>query len=94
MTDRRDCHYPCHCGPWFHIVPCCQQAGFLGLFPSRSRLAGPVKYSIPDAVTVILTCNRSLKWPALMGVAGIGFLVGSVWAHRLWPSFFTSGCLR
>jgi hypothetical protein len=61
------------------------------MFSFRSRLAGPVKHSIPDADTVILTCDRSLKWPALIGAGGVGLLIGSVWVHRLWPFFFIFG---
>jgi|HubBroStandDraft_4_1064222.scaffolds.fasta_scaffold721617_2 hypothetical protein len=35
------------------------------MIPSNPKLAGPVKYSSPDSDTVILTCDRSLKWPVI-----------------------------
>src|ERR1700693_1903741 len=52
------------------------------MLPSSPRLAGPVKHSSPDPDTVILICDRSLKWPALFGLSAIGVLIGSFW----WPS--------
>jgi hypothetical protein len=40
---------------------------------------GPVTHSTPDPDTVILTCDRSLKWPALIGLAALVLLVLGEW---------------
>lgn len=54
------------------------------MLPSSFKLAGPVKHSNPDSDTVILTCDRSLKWPAVFGVSGTGILLCCFW----WPAYF------
>jgi hypothetical protein len=54
------------------------------MIPSNSKLTGPVKLSNPDFDTVILSCDRSLKWPAIFGLSGILVLLGSAWS----PAFF------
>jgi hypothetical protein len=41
------------------------------MFPHSSKLAGPVKYSNPDPDTVLLTCDRSFKWPLAFALIGI-----------------------
>jgi hypothetical protein len=57
------------------------------MLPSSPKLAGPVKYSSPDSDTVILTCDRSLKWPALLGLSSIGLFLGSFWSPAFSPIF-------
>jgi hypothetical protein len=47
------------------------------MFPS-SKLTGPVNHSLPDSDTVVLTCDRSLKWPAAVGLTGAGLLFASL----------------
>ena len=54
------------------------------MIPSSPKLAGPVKHSNPDSDTVILTCDRSLRWPALFGLIGIVLLLACFWS----PGFF------
>ena len=49
------------------------------MFLHSSKLAGPVKLSIPGPDTVILTCDRSLKWTLLFGLGGISLLAGGFW---------------
>jgi hypothetical protein len=61
------------------------------IFPSSPKLAGPVKHAIPNTETVILTCDRSLKWPAVLGLGGIGLLVAGLWVHLLWLYWFFFG---
>src|ERR1700678_3500116 len=56
----------------------------LPMIPSSPKLAGPVKYSNPDPDTVILTCDRSLRWPALFVLIGIVLLLACFWT----PAFF------
>jgi hypothetical protein len=53
------------------------------MIPSNPKLAGPVKHSNPDCDTVILTCDRRLKWPAIFGLSGILVLLGSAWSPVL-----------
>jgi hypothetical protein len=57
------------------------------MFPHPSKLAGPVKHSTPDSDTLILTCDRSLKWPAIFALPGLGTLLASIW-DRIWLVFF------
>jgi hypothetical protein len=47
------------------------------MIPSGFKLARPVKHPTPDADTVILTGDRSLHGPALLGLGGIGMLLCS-----------------
>ena len=58
------------------------------MIPSNPKLAGPVKHSNPDCDTVILTCDRSLKWPAIFGLSGILVLLGSAWLPVLFCAFY------
>lgn len=53
------------------------------MFPHPSKLAGPVKSSTPDSDTLILTCDRRLKWPVLIGLIGLGLLLGGIWVPIL-----------
>lgn len=53
------------------------------MFPHPSKLAGPVKQSNPDSETLILTCDRGLKWPILIGSIGLGSLLGGIWVPVL-----------
>ncbi|MGH9713305.1 MAG: hypothetical protein ACRD5M_08400 [Candidatus Acidiferrales bacterium] len=50
-----------------------------------------MKHSNPDPDTVILICDRSWKWPALIGLGGLGLLVGGLWFDPLWLYFPTYG---
>jgi hypothetical protein len=61
------------------------------MFSFHSRLAGPVKHSTPDPDTVILTCERALTWPCLIGLFGIGLLIASFWLPPVWVYFFLFG---
>ena len=45
----------------------------------HSKFAGPVKHSVPDSDTVVLACERGLKWPVLTGAGGAGLLTASIW---------------
>jgi hypothetical protein len=49
------------------------------MFLSAPKLAGPVKHLVPDPDTVILTSDRSLKWPVLLSLAAVSLLVGGIW---------------
>jgi len=53
------------------------------MFPDSSKLAGPVKHSTPDSDTVILTCDRGLRWPALLALTGLGLFLGGIWVPVL-----------
>lgn len=61
------------------------------MFPSSPKLAGPVKYSRPDSDTIILTCDRSFRWPALFGLSGIAVLLASLWSPALFIIFAVYG---
>lgn len=49
------------------------------MFPSTSKLAGPVRHSAPDPDTIVLACDRGLKWPLLFAIPGVGLLVAGSW---------------
>jgi hypothetical protein len=61
------------------------------MLPSNPKLAGPVKHSSPDPDTVILICDRSLKWPTLFGLSAVTVLIGSFWWPALLLVFFYYG---
>jgi hypothetical protein len=50
------------------------------MFPHPSKLSGPVKHSTPDPDTLILTCDRRLRWPLLFGLSGLSVLLLGIWA--------------
>lgn len=49
------------------------------MFPSTSKLAGPVRHSAPNPDTFILSCDRSLRWPLAFAIAGLFLLIGGFW---------------
>jgi hypothetical protein len=72
-----------------------QFGGPVRMFPHPSKLAGPVKHSNPDPDTLILTCDRGLQWPVLIGSIGLGLLLGSIWVPvlLLYSPFYGVPCL-
>jgi hypothetical protein len=65
------------------------------MFPHPAKLAGPVTIQTPDSDTVILSCDRGLKWPAFLALVGLGLISGSFWipALLLFSPFFGIACI-